>query len=454
MSVVELITLSPNIEVTETENNIEVTETETNIEIALFGTQGIQGPQGETGPSGASGTTNHTLLSNVGINTHAQIDNHIASKETNFSANTGSNVKFPTIKAVFDWVVSVLSGYQTSLGFGPANESLSNLTGVAVNSSINPDSDLFHDLGQTGVNWRRINAGEVMYEDKPIIDLVNRKLIDSSLEESIDFENRELLASTTSPSIHWKNRWLIDSSSNYSVDYDNRVLSDTGQGTSLDWRSRFLQNSSGGSVFNWANTYPAIKGRLSLSSTGSLDPEGALHIDSGTSQASFIKLTAGTTTGQTSLDGFDIGITLTGIAEIRQRENLNLELFTGNTLRAQFTGNGNLLLTGCTSVQMGAGTEAAPFLSFGSTNAGIYGATGSTLGISTTGISRLFFTATGELGIGTTTAFGGGVKNILAIQNCTTPPSSNPATGGVLYVQAGALKYRGSSGTTTTLASA
>jgi hypothetical protein len=33
-------------------------------------------------------------------------------------------------------------------------------------------------------------------------------------------------------------------------------------------------------------------------------------------------------------------------------------------------------------------------------------------------------------------------------------PTSNPSGGGVLYVESGALKYRGSSGTVTTIANA
>jgi hypothetical protein len=38
------------------------------------------------------------------------------------------------------------------------------------------------------------------------------------------------------------------------------------------------------------------------------------------------------------------------------------------------------------------------------------------------------------------------------IGNCTSAPSGNPASGGFLYVDSGALKYRGSSGTVTTIA--
>jgi hypothetical protein len=45
-------------------------------------------------------------------------------------------------------------------------------------------------------------------------------------------------------------------------------------------------------------------------------------------------------------------------------------------------------------------------------------------------------------------------KTVLYIANAATVPASNPSGGGVLYVEAGALKYRGSSGTVTTIANA
>jgi len=58
----------------------------------------------------------------------------------------------------------------------------------------------------------------------------------------------------------------------------------------------------------------------------------------------------------------------------------------------------------------------------------------------------------GNLGFGLTD-FGGGSK-VIAITNAATAPSSNPTGGGVLYVEAGALKFRGSSGSVTTIAPA
>jgi hypothetical protein len=52
-----------------------------------------------------------------------------------------------------------------------------------------------------------------------------------------------------------------------------------------------------------------------------------------------------------------------------------------------------------------------------------------------------------------TKAFGGGL-GVVGIANATTVPSTNPSGGGVLYVEAGALKFRGSSGTVTVIAPA
>jgi len=53
-------------------------------------------------------------------------------------------------------------------------------------------------------------------------------------------------------------------------------------------------------------------------------------------------------------------------------------------------------------------------------------------------------------GAATAGSFGGGVK-VMFITDATTAPTTNPTGGGILYVEAGALKYRGSSGTITTL---
>jgi hypothetical protein len=60
---------------------------------------------------------------------------------------------------------------------------------------------------------------------------------------------------------------------------------------------------------------------------------------------------------------------------------------------------------------------------------------------------NFFNTATGA-------STNGGGQKVIHIGNATVVPSSNPTGGGILYVDAGALKYRGTSGTVTTIANA
>ena len=66
--------------------------------------------------------------------------------------------------------------------------------------------------------------------------------------------------------------------------------------------------------------------------------------------------------------------------------------------------------------------------------------------------SKMRLDASGNLGLGGT-SFGSGAV-VMFIANATTAPTTNPTGGGVLYVEGGALKYRGSSGTVTTIANA
>jgi len=61
--------------------------------------------------------------------------------------------------------------------------------------------------------------------------------------------------------------------------------------------------------------------------------------------------------------------------------------------------------------------------------------------------------AGGNFGIRTSSQFGNG-QGVIAIANASVAPSVNPAAGGILYVEDGALKYRGSRGTVTVIAPA
>lgn len=69
-----------------------------------------------------------------------------------------------------------------------------------------------------------------------------------------------------------------------------------------------------------------------------------------------------------------------------------------------------------------------------------------------TGNTARLILSTTSLGLNGT-SFGSG-SGVMFIANATTVPTTNPSAGGILYVEAGALKYRGSSGTVTTLGAA
>jgi hypothetical protein len=72
---------------------------------------------------------------------------------------------------------------------------------------------------------------------------------------------------------------------------------------------------------------------------------------------------------------------------------------------------------------------------------------GQALSISANGGSTNFGGNVGFRG----TSFGSGA-GVQFIANATTVPTTNPSGGGILYTDAGALKYRGSSGTVTVIA--
>lgn len=69
------------------------------------------------------------------------------------------------------------------------------------------------------------------------------------------------------------------------------------------------------------------------------------------------------------------------------------------------------------------------------------------------GANRLLISSSGNIQVGATEAFGSGT-GVIGIANAGAAPSTNPSGGGVLYVESGALKYMGSSGTMTTIANA
>ena len=78
------------------------------------------------------------------------------------------------------------------------------------------------------------------------------------------------------------------------------------------------------------------------------------------------------------------------------------------------------------------------------------GSGGGEFSFSNSGGTRMYLDQSGNLGIGVS-AFGTSAANVLGLANATAP-STSPAGMGQLYVEAGSLKYRGTSGLVTILA--
>lgn len=88
-----------------------------------------------------------------------------------------------------------------------------------------------------------------------------------------------------------------------------------------------------------------------------------------------------------------------------------------------------------------------------STNTPLTFATNNVERMRISGAGNILFAASNNIGVGGTTDFGSG-SGVIGVLNAATVPTTNPTGGGVLYVEGGALKYRGSSGTVTTIANA
>lgn len=128
---------------------------------------------------------------------------------------------------------------------------------------------------------------------------------------------------------------------------------------------------------------------------------------------------------------------------------LAFETTNGSTLaeRARITSGGNLLV-GTTS---DAGYRIDALIGAGSGSVARFGQSGVSNGYTITSNGSAL---THDWANGGSVAMTLNSTGTLFIANASTVPSSNPSGGGLLYVEGGALKYRGSSGTVTTIANA
>ena len=77
---------------------------------------------------------------------------------------------------------------------------------------------------------------------------------------------------------------------------------------------------------------------------GLTTPSVKLQVDGGNATATYAKFTAGTTTNQTSSDGFDVGVDASGNAILNQKEALDMVISTNNAEVVRVSSAGNVLI--------------------------------------------------------------------------------------------------------------
>jgi hypothetical protein len=180
------------------------------------------------------------------------------------------------------------------------------------------------------------------------------------------------------------------------------------------------------------------------------DNTGNLFLSSRTNSASGINFytNAGTAASlRATLDSsgnLGIGTSSPG-AKLEVNGNINIQ----STGRIGYLAQTDIAtVSGATVPNYGIGVGT--FTGFGGPGVAISGYYG--LLFCTNSAERMRLDNNGNLGIGTT-SFGTSAVGVIGIANGTAPTTS-PGGMGQLYVEGGALKYRGSSGTVTTIANA
>lgn len=94
---------------------------------------------------------------------------------------------------------------------------------------------------------------------------------------------------------------------------------------------------------------------------GIITPQNRVHVDNGTATNNFFQMTAGTTTGTNIADGLAFGVTSTGVAQFRQRENNNMSFFTNNGQVFLMHANGSIAVQNNTGTQLATNATAGFF---------------------------------------------------------------------------------------------
>ena len=216
-------------------------------------------------------------------------------------------------------------------------------------------------------------------------------------------------------------------------------------GTAVDTVQKFLTNETAAQTSNNSVFLNSIRAKGGIAADNYVVVEGVLTVVNTTNLGTTTISGTLSASGNLTLGGAAAGVTVLGTTATTGTIAIGGTAQSGLITIGQSTGGHTLSIdSGATST----GNTKTITLGTG----GLSGSTTTiSLGTNTTGATSTT-TILGNTGFNGS-SFGGGDR-VVFIGNVATAPSTNPAAGGVLYVEAGALKYRGSSGTVTTIADA
>lgn len=185
---------------------------------------------------------------------------------TNGFAGTVANASSTPAITIETTVTGILYGNGTSVAAATAAEipdlsayyanlALSNLSSVAINTSLLPGTDQSINLGSTSKSWSAAYIHQLNDGSGTIaVDPYDRKLDLGSGALSVDWGNHLLSDSVYGTALDWSNRYLEDQSAGISIDWQNRLLEDAGQNVSVDYANRYLKDSAGGNQLQWSSS--------------------------------------------------------------------------------------------------------------------------------------------------------------------------------------------------------
>jgi len=409
-------------DVTVSEQSVAVAITEATTQVSAS-TVGLQGATGATGATGASGVISVTApITNTGSSSSAILGldqtalSITRSQVSDFSSGT---VASATIAGTASYATT--SGTSVSISGSITNSQVSDFaSGTVANISGTVTQAQVSGLASTLSGYAALGSANTFTVGNHVITSSSATQLPLTIFGASGQSAAFFQINTSSTA----NLFRVNSSG-----YAMAPLGFIGGGATqaTNARNTFYANSS-------ASVGVVIQGAASQSanlqewqdSAGATATLIASAGQIGTSQRVTVGSTTISTAGQLAVILGTDRVGLAVRATSGQTTNLTEWLNSGGTAIASVSNTGEGVFTGVRSATLNNTSLQTTIVMNAGRNVGL--ATGS-----------------GSYGAGTAVVF---------IGNASSTPTSNPTGGGILYVEAGALKYRGSSGTITTLGAA